>query len=598
MIGQVLVDRYEICEQLGKKSGRQTWLAYDRQTEKQVVVKVLSFNQEFVWDDLKLFEREAETLRSLSHPAIPHYLDFFEVKQSHTHCFALVQSYVAGRSLDACLKAGRTFSEPDIKQLATSLLEILSYLHSRQPAVIHRDIKPSNIVLIDRTENSSGEVYLVDFGSVQTLAATEGGTITIVGSYGYMPPEQYGGRTSPASDLYGLGATLIYLATGRHPADIPQKQLRLQFAPLTRLSPDFTRWLARMVEPGLDERFASAEVALRQLNSRSSTQKLAIEIPAGGVGGTIAKPSNSKVELIKSSDALTIYFPQVEVKPSRQRRWFSQEILLWFAASLTLSLLSPTGAILLMLLWSCGWFWEIITLSLSRRQFATLNMLKIDQQQITLQLREKDRFILPRSSPRKTLIGLEYQCREDGYCTLTLLADRSYQLKSNEPFTTADLGWLAHELSQWLELPLKQPMQYPFLPDKLLQNGALQMLDMQAAIVKPSDSQIVLMKKPGWIEILIPTNTNPHGSTHSRLYIDHQQIHQTLPSGEDLTPSMRQAITALEYRNGNGYRCLRVWAGQRKYELGEDGFLSPEELQWLAYELSEWLGLPVYATNE
>jgi hypothetical protein len=351
-----------------------------------------------------------------------------------------------------------------------------------------------------------------------------------------------------------------------------------------------------MVEPGLDERFTSAEVALRKLH-RSPSEKLSVEVPVTGVVGTITKPSSRKVELVKSADALTIYFPQAEVKPRRIRLWFSKGILLWLSASLTLSLVSLTGAILLILFWLCGSLWERIALNLSKRRFAILNQLKIDQHQMTFHLYEKDQIRISRSSPRNTITSLEYQCREDGYCSLTIWADRSYTLGSNQPFSTAELRWLADELSQWLELPLKQTRQYSLLPTDLLQDGAPQLLEIQAPIVKPHDSQVVLLKKPGWIEILTPANTDH--ATHSRLYIDHQQIDQTLPSGEDLIPSMRQAITALEYRGNeaNSDCFLRIWASQRKYELGKHGSLSPEELKWLAYELSEWLGLPIYSVG-
>jgi serine/threonine protein kinase len=127
--------------------------------------------------------------------------------------FVLIQTYVDGRSLEQHLKAGRTFSQTEVEALARSLLEILIYLQEHEPPIIHRDIKPSNILLTDRSGNSPGKVYLVDFGSVQTIAAQAGSTITVVGTYGYMPPEQFGGRVSPASDLYSLGTTLIYLLT-------------------------------------------------------------------------------------------------------------------------------------------------------------------------------------------------------------------------------------------------------------------------------------------------------------------------------------------------------------------------------------------------
>jgi len=271
----LLQQRYEIQRQLGKNGGRQTLLAYDLQEKQQVVIKLLTFDRDFEWDALKLFEREAETLKALSHPSIPRYLDFFEIDLPDAKQLALVQSCVEGRSLDAYLKAGRTFTEAEIKQLVKSLLEILKYLHGRKPPVIHRDIKLSNIILGDpygiceaaRTGNSVGEVYLVDFGSVQTLATQEGRTVTVVGTYGYMPPEQFGGRAVPASDLYGVGATAIALATRKHPADLPQQDLRIQFERVAcfPLSPSFVDWLTQMTEPDLKLRFPSAQAALEAL---------------------------------------------------------------------------------------------------------------------------------------------------------------------------------------------------------------------------------------------------------------------------------------------------------------------------------------------
>ncbi|WP_068817758.1 serine/threonine protein kinase [Phormidesmis priestleyi] len=267
---ELLHDRYQVEQSLGKKAGRQTLLARDLQTQKLVVVKLLTFNHEFEWDDLKLFEREAETLKSLNHPAIPRYLDYFELESPTYKGVALVQSYIEAKSLDQHLKAGRSFSQADVQQLGQSLLEILIYLHSQSPPVVHRDIKPSNILLGDRSGTTVGQVYLVDFGSVQTLVAHEGSTITVVGTYGYMPPEQYGGRATPASDLYSLGATLICLATGKHPADLPQANLRIQFKSSATLNEAMTDWLEWLTEPAIDRRLQSAQEALRVLRAKTA----------------------------------------------------------------------------------------------------------------------------------------------------------------------------------------------------------------------------------------------------------------------------------------------------------------------------------------
>ncbi|NJK68635.1 MAG: serine/threonine protein kinase [Microcoleus sp. SU_5_3] len=263
----ILNDRYEINQQLSRKAGRQTLLALDRETGEQVVIKLLTFSSEFEWESLKLFERETQTLKTLSHPTIPKYLNSFELNEEDTKGFALVQTYIAAPSLESHIKSGRTFSEVEIKQIAESLLETLIYLHTQHPPVIHRDIKPSNVLLVNRSGNYVGQTYLVDFGAVQTAAFKNSDSFTVVGTYGYMPPEQFSGRTTPVSDLYSLGATLIYLVTGQHPANLMTDDLQLEFGQSTTLSPELTRWLQRLVQPTPSQRFANASEALEALKN-------------------------------------------------------------------------------------------------------------------------------------------------------------------------------------------------------------------------------------------------------------------------------------------------------------------------------------------
>ena len=298
MVSEILGTRYQQQQELGKKAGRRTLLCSEQVTGKQVVVKLLTFTSDFKWDDLKLFEREAEALKSLSHPAIPRYLNYFEVNSPRLAGFALVQSYIPAQSLEEQVRNGRIFAEAEVEEIAKAILEILIYLHGQNPPLIHRDIKPSNILLGDRSGNSVGQVYLVDFGSVQTVAASEGATRTVVGTYGYMPPEQFGGRTVPASDLYGLGATLIYLVTGIHPADLPQKDFRIQFKQLANFSPAFSNWLRQMCEPSLEKRFQGASLALQALNQNHTV--------------AINKPFSSKIRFKKSSDFLEIFIPPTQ----------------------------------------------------------------------------------------------------------------------------------------------------------------------------------------------------------------------------------------------------------------------------------------------
>ncbi|PMB40738.1 serine/threonine protein kinase [Fischerella thermalis CCMEE 5319] len=124
MAGEVLGRRYAVQQQLGKKAGRRTLLARNLETQELVVIKLLSFSNDLEWDDLKLFEREAETLKFLSHPAIPRYLDYFEVNSPQLKGFALVQTYIPAKTLEEYIKAGRTFTETELKDIAKSLLGI------------------------------------------------------------------------------------------------------------------------------------------------------------------------------------------------------------------------------------------------------------------------------------------------------------------------------------------------------------------------------------------------------------------------------------------------------------------------------------------
>lgn len=297
----ILANRYQIRQQLSKKSGRCTYLAQDLRSATLVIVKILRFDADFEWDDHKLFEREASTLQHLNHPAIPKYLDYFEVDEPDTRGFALVQTYIQAPSLETVIKEGRKFSERETIELADRVLSILTYLHEQLPPVIHRDIKPSNILLNNRSGNSIGDVYLIDFGSVS--GNKDSGTMTIVGSYGYMPFEQFGGQTTPASDLYSLGMTIIYLLTGTHPAELAQINGQVKFT--AEISNRFRRWLEKMTQPHLDKRFDSARLAQIALTSED------------GSYGDFAhlKPANTKVQLYRDREKIEIRFPNLSVNP-------------------------------------------------------------------------------------------------------------------------------------------------------------------------------------------------------------------------------------------------------------------------------------------
>ncbi|MFS8883752.1 serine/threonine protein kinase, partial [Synechococcus sp. R55.3] len=303
--GPIWHQRYRPERRLSKRSGRHTYLAQDLLTSEQVVIKLLLFGPDFDWADLKLFEREAQILQTLSHPAIPQYRDHFEVSFEGGRGLALVQTYIDAPSLQEWMEQGRRFAEPEVRDLAQKLLRILVYLHELHPPVIHRDLKPSNILL-----GSDQQVYLVDLGSVQAAAPREQGSYTVVGSYGYMPLEQFGGRTVPASDLYSLGATLIHLLTGQHPADLPQEGARIVFEQAVQLSPPFRDWLRWMTEPLAADRPASARQALEALEHLDRRPAL---IPSDAAAVPTRQPAGSRIQLHKSEQTFQVVIPARQI---------------------------------------------------------------------------------------------------------------------------------------------------------------------------------------------------------------------------------------------------------------------------------------------
>ena len=303
---QVLNDRYQLQEKLGERPNRQTWLAIDLEAaetkKQQVVIKLLAFGGQMQWQDLKLFEREAQILREVKHLYIPKYYNYFSIDEGILW-FALVEEYLPGSSLQNLVNQGKRFTQQEVNNIAIELLKIIDFLHRLKPQVLHRDIKPSNIIL-----GEDGHVYLIDFGAVQDKAAVEGASFTVVGTYGYTPMEQFGGKAVPASDLYALGTTLIHLLTGTAPSDLPQKKLRIHFEDAVHLSHDFTDWLTKLTEPAVEERFNSAIDALNQLQRSQLMIKRVNSYP-------FIKPYDTQIKLLKTDKIFKIIIPAVNILP-------------------------------------------------------------------------------------------------------------------------------------------------------------------------------------------------------------------------------------------------------------------------------------------
>lgn len=441
--------RYRPERRLSKRSGRHTYLAQDLLTSEQVVIKLLLFGPDFDWADLKLFEREAQILQTLSHPAIPEYRDHFEVSFEGGRGLALVQTYIDAPSLQEWMEQGRRFAEPEARELAQKLLRILVYLHELHPPVIHRDLKPSNILL-----GSDQQVYLVDFGSVQAAAPREQGSYTVVGSYGYMPLEQFGGRTVPASDLYSLGATLIHLLTGQHPADLPQEGARIAFEQAVHLSPPFRDWLRWMTEPLAADRPASARQALEALEHLDRRPAL---IPSDAAAVPTRQPAGSRIQLHKSEQTFQVVIPArqtgVLVLLPSAIAWNS--FITFF--TITLAVLVPFPVNLVFGLFMLP-FWTVGLEMVGRILYGLFGKvhLQIDTEYIRLAHEVFGlRFRRVPPSRRWDIGRLELIPRQSPQLNIWA-GNRKYELGAGIPLQEPELEWLASELSRWLKIPVER----------------------------------------------------------------------------------------------------------------------------------------------
>ncbi|HEY9621110.1 MAG TPA: serine/threonine-protein kinase [Crinalium sp.] len=303
--GDMIAQRYQILHVLGQGGIGITYAATDLQTEQQVALKALSLRRLNDFKVLDLFEREARTLQQLNHPAIPRYLDYFQIDQANSRSFYLIQQLAEGQTLTTLVEQGWKPDENEVQKIAVRILSILVYLQQLTPPVIHRDIKPQNILY-----QNDGRLSLVDFGAVQdTYHNTMTGGSTVVGTYGYMAPEQFRGQAVLNTDLYGLGTTLIFLLSGKPPSDLPQRRLKIDFRSHVQISQDFADWLEHMIAPVADDRFPSAEDALAVLlgeRTLTTTQKP-------------DRPGRSPITFVREDDQLLVKIPPTWLRSAHSR---------------------------------------------------------------------------------------------------------------------------------------------------------------------------------------------------------------------------------------------------------------------------------------
>ncbi|MBK9031491.1 MAG: serine/threonine protein kinase [Myxococcales bacterium] len=266
--GPLLGGRWRLGAALGHGSQAQTFLAVEVARRVEVVVKRVKLGAG--WKSFELHERETKVLGQLRHAGIPRLHAAFEEPPG---TFNLIMQRMPGTDLRALVGKQR-LSELELKDILVRGLEILDYLATRTPPVVHRDVKPSNLV-----RDRDGTLALVDFGGVADGASAGGSTL--VGTYGYMAPEQLHGQVTPATDLYSLGATIVALAGGTEPEDVPRKGLTMDLAKhLPAMSKPLRAALAAMVEPDPDKRPARPRDVLAMLARAPEPEPLPAPRPA------------------------------------------------------------------------------------------------------------------------------------------------------------------------------------------------------------------------------------------------------------------------------------------------------------------------------
>ncbi|AFZ19753.1 protein kinase domain-containing protein [Allocoleopsis franciscana] len=234
----LLGDRYRSIELMGQGRFGRTLLAVDecKPSKPNCIVKQF-FSQaqgtENAEEAAQLFEQKAVRLEELgTHPQIPELLAHFAQNQYHY----LVQDFIDGQNLAQDLESHGAFNEFQIRQLLKDILPVLQFVHERN--VIHRDIKPKNIIrritssiqtpansisseLTEAEGTIANPLVLVDFGAAKF--ATDNllpPTGTVIGTSGFVAPEQALGKGTFASDIYSLGVTCIHLLTQKSPFEL------------------------------------------------------------------------------------------------------------------------------------------------------------------------------------------------------------------------------------------------------------------------------------------------------------------------------------------------------------------------------------------
>jgi serine/threonine-protein kinase len=260
--GQPLVEQeqfigsYQVLRTLGRGGMGTTYLVWDKTKKIQgapllLVLKEMNASMVRIAKARELFEREARILKSLEHPGIPKYYDFF-VENNRKY---LVMELIHGHNLEQLIYQRGPLNPEKAIEWMIQVCQILSYLHNLQPPLVHRDVKPANLIL----RNLDGRLMLLDFGAVKELGTS---LETRIGVEGYSAPEQYRGKPCPQSDIYGVGATTIFLVTGKAPMQYYRYQgskYEFDIPSIPNLTPELGQVIAKACQPEHRDRYQTAQ---------------------------------------------------------------------------------------------------------------------------------------------------------------------------------------------------------------------------------------------------------------------------------------------------------------------------------------------------
>ncbi|KAH8948411.1 hypothetical protein BDL97_11G092500 [Sphagnum fallax] len=466
--GDIVAGKYTIVGVLGQGGASTTYEAKTQDGE-VVALKALSLRNMRGWKDLELFEREAKVLKSLRYPSIPEYIDYFQIDSPSDCGFYIVQRVAKGRSLKDLVESGWRVPEEEVKRIAIEVLDVLQYLGSLRPPVYHRDIKPENIIL----DEASGKVKLVDFGAVQDAASAMQIGSTVVGTYGYMAPEQFQNRAGPQTDLYGLGATLLYVVSGCSPSSFPQKRLKVVFRDLVNVTPHLGDVIEQLLEPAPEDRFQSAEEAINALKGEASTwmQSSVSQKSPGNAWQlkTAQQPAGTEVDLKKTDSQLVIVIPPAGL--TAETAGTGSFAVAW---NVFLTFWTRTaivgGAPLLFTLFSLP-FW-FVGIRLAKTTLSSLTVAA------KLQFKESEFSIewtvggslwkhqVVGQLDDISSVGIVVEGKQDGQLmTACMLVEGVKTHKFGMDLKTNEKEWLVQEISSFLQIPCEQPTSsnQPFL---------------------------------------------------------------------------------------------------------------------------------------